>query len=430
MLNMVNRDLSFYHKMFRRVGKISGRLFLIPNIENIGNSIEDYYFGLLTALNAGIKLVIIEPIQLKNSKFKKNVDFSYLRMVNDSKLKTIYQYEWLNIIVSLLYFIVNMFIGSENSQKVFIKFFKLNLNDHYLTPSVGQELIYNPLRFNKLTQEGVIETKKFYSRVLPKIGFNSEDEKINLNILRNFGIEDKDYFVAIHIRDSKFKQDFSNPRNCNPENYKLSINYILESGGFVIILGDSPYDFNIKHKNFIEYNKALFKNSLLDAFIISRSRFFISTASGLFDMSLLFDTPVLHTNNVSIYETRPLKPVDRLMYKKIFSKRMQRNLNIREFVNLRLDPDVVSEDENYSFEENSANELLLATREMMNPSSVQIDWTKQSMLKGMIKENNYVQKGRTSSSERPLDKLNYYRFLVRHEMSDCLIASDYLSSNW
>jgi putative glycosyltransferase (TIGR04372 family) len=145
---------------------------------------------------------------------------------------------------------------------------------------------------------------------------------------------------------------------------------------------------------------------------------------------LLFDTPVLHTNNVSIYETRPLKPVDRLMYKKIFSKRMQRNLNIREFVNLRLDSDVVLEDENYSFEENSANELLLATREMMNPSSVQIDWTKQSMLKGMIKENNYVQKGRTSSSERPLDKLNYYRFLVRHEMSDCLIASDYLSSNW
>jgi putative glycosyltransferase (TIGR04372 family) len=423
---MKNRGLSVHHDIFKKTCTYLRHIILIPNCENIGNSFEDYYFSSLTAVNSKKKLIIIEPKVNWYSNRRIKVDFSYLKLNNSAVCKNKVLTKFIYEFVRVYFYTINFLLHGEFIQKLFLKYFNYNLNDYYLTPSLGQDIAYNPLSYAKISPENLIETKKFYSHEKPCIEFSKEDEIKCVSILRNYGIKESDWFVSIHIRDGYYKSDYSNIRNCNPENFRESINYILGKGGFVIIMGDSNYKFNIDHARFIKYNKSNSKNSLVDAFIISRSRFFIATPSGIFDSSLLFTTPVLLTNQVNTIDAIPLKSEDRFMYKKIFSKQLDRFLTLQEFVTLKKHSDQLMLNSDFIWEENSPDELLSATKEMLDTDSVTINVLKQAKLKELVKLNNSFLASSYLDVRNAKDNIDSFRFLVRHEISKSLIVTSFL----
>lgn len=120
--------------------------------------------------------------------------------------------------------------------------------------------------------------------------FNSEKS------LSRLGVEPGDAFVGIHIRESETANHL---RSQPVGSYLEPIKYLIQQGYKVIRLG------NPSMKRFPDLS-GLIDLSLnssykeLHAYVIARSKFFISTTSGPGSIPMLFNVPTLHTNATSI----------------------------------------------------------------------------------------------------------------------------------
>jgi hypothetical protein len=129
---------------------------------------------------------------------------------------------------------------------------------------------------------------------------------------------------------------------------------------------------------------------------------------------------------VNTIDAIPLKLGDRLMYKKIFSKQLDRLLTLQEFVSLKKHSDQLMLNSDFIWEENSPDELLLATKEMIDKDSVMINLLKQSKLKELVKLNNTFLASSYLDVRTAKGNIDSFRFLVRHEISECLIVTSFL----
>ena len=302
--------------------------------------------------------------------------------------------------------------------------------DYFLIPSVGQGILYNPLNFRKYSSSEVSLTSDFYLKAIdsfilhPKSNFEFESLKVRL------GLNCAEWFVAFHIRDHYFKNDIRNIRNSNPLNFVPSINRILKAGGGVVILGHSSFKFPIEHQNFIDYRTFDSKSSLWDALIIKYSKFFVATSSGLLDVSLFFDTPVLETNMVHLLHSLPIKKSDRYMFKGLFSKQLNRFLTLREFIEIDTFKLEAQPDPDFDWIDNSPQELELAVVEMLEGSSSCNQIELQKDFKNRVRIKNYETAKQFLSTGSPLNNMNFYRFLSRHELSQSLMCHKIFEERW
>jgi putative glycosyltransferase (TIGR04372 family) len=209
-----------------------------------------------------------------------------------------------------------------------------------------------------------------------------------------------------------------------------AMNEILKAGGAVVLLGHSPFKFPITHQNFIDYRNFDSKSSFWDALVIKYSKFFVATSSGLLDIGLFFDTPILETNIVSRLHSIPLKRSDRYMFKKLFSKRLNRSLTLREFIDI--DPFKIEfeRDQDLDWVDNSSEDLVVAVREMLMGTSSSIQFELQHDFKELVKIRNYQALRESHIHKSPLAQMNFYRFLARHELSQSAVSAKYFEENW
>lgn len=414
---------------FPRFTKLLRIIFLIPNCENIGNSAEDYFFGTLVAKNTHKRLIVISPKKMKYSKFDPRVDYKFLAFSNTTIESDTSFIKIINSIFSNWYNLMGLLFGSAVVQKFFLYFFKHNLNDSILVPRLGQAYIYNPYRFKTFTPHQVELTSQAH---LGQISLRLNTElKIDLeNVVENLGLKHFEWFVTFHVRDETYKQDPENIRNCDPQNFISSINLVLSLGGAVVLLGDSKFEYNIRKKGLIDYRCFRQKNSLIDAYLISKSRFFVCTSSGLLDMALLFDTPTLETNVVSMLTSFPPKKSDRIIFKKLYSLSEKKILSLPEFIKLDLSQKINDIRLGYSWIENSSTEIEEATDEMLKPKNYPLNLVTQRDFKNLIMRYLYCYSKDYLESGRVKDLNNMYRFYTRHINSKCLVSPAFYKQNW
>jgi putative glycosyltransferase (TIGR04372 family) len=325
---------------------------------------------------------------------------------------------------------MNIFLGPLLVQKVFLFFFKLRLLDYYLIPSLGQETIYNPNKFQRLIQSESTLTSDFYRKAASNFVIPPKTDLEFDLIRKKLSLSNTNWYVSFHIRDHYYKNDFTNIRNCDPINYMPAMNEILKAGGAVVLLGHSPFKFPITHQNFIDYRNFDSKSSFWDALVIKYSKFFVATSSGLLDIGLFFDTPILETNIVSRLHSIPLKRSDRYMFKKLFSKRLNRSLTLREFIDI--DPFKIEfeRDQDLDWVDNSSEDLVVAVREMLMGTSSSIQFELQHDFKELVKIRNYQALRESHIHKSPLAQMNFYRFLARHELSQSAVSAKYFEENW
>lgn len=175
--------------------------------------------------------------------------------------------------------------------------------------------------------------------------------------LSALGVSSCDWFVCLHVRTSSFHADDATWRNSTFNNYRLLIEEVIRRGGKVVRLGDEGHGIvTCPMPGLIDYPNTQYKSEVMDLYLIKRCRFYVGTPSGILDTAYLFRTPTLSVNSVH-FDFRSTNPTDRVLYKKVFHKSMNRELTT--FEALECCRDILSNDwfNRYDFIENSEFEL-------------------------------------------------------------------------
>lgn len=125
------------------------------------------------------------------------------------------------------------------------------------------------------------------------------------NILKDWGIKEDSWFVALHVRDQGFHSEKSGSmqshRNASISDYLGAIHEITSRGGWVIRMGDPSMPKMPKMPRTIDYAHCPQRVEWMDVFLISEALFFLGTTSGLANAVISLGTPCLLVNCISNY---------------------------------------------------------------------------------------------------------------------------------
>ena len=217
----------------------------------------------------------------------------------------------------------------------------------------------------------------------PHLRLSEEDRTRGYEFLKTFGISDSDWFVAIHVRESR---DPLYGRNANIQDYIKSIEFIIGLGGKVIRIGDKnmrPLD---DMDGLIDLTRLEEGFDWLDLFVIAESRFFICTTSGPQFVGYSFGTPMLWTNAPDI--GKALYFPNTLLLPKLIMNQSGRILTLRQMLespygwsDSRIDSirGVSGEIQNMRWKDNEPDDILSGVKEVIsmgfeNTSASQREW--------------------------------------------------------
>lgn len=223
-----------------------------------------------------------------------------------------------------------------------------------------------------------IEGVEYYefNNANPTLQFTEKEERKGEEFLRQMGLDPaKDWFACVYARDSNYlNEKFPNSlwayhdyRNTNIESLRDAIEYIIDSGGYVIRVGTHvKQSVNVQHKNFIDYSTK-FRNEFMDIYLAAKARFFLGSSAGIMDLARIFDVPQLVIDMApigyapygknSLWIPKKIKKQDNgeyVRFREIIEKRLDKEVNGVRFMRL-----------GYEYEDNTPSEILDATKEML-----------------------------------------------------------------
>ncbi|NJL57443.1 TIGR04372 family glycosyltransferase [bacterium] len=134
----------------------------------------------------------------------------------------------------------------------------------------------------------------------PLLSLSPSDTERGWKCLRDLGVSETEWFVAVHVRESGYKRENPNAyvsaRNADIDTYLLAFQSIVERGGWVIRMGDSTMKPLPQMERIIDYGHSSLKSDWMDVFLWAKCRFFIGTASGPCSVPPTFGVPCVLTN--------------------------------------------------------------------------------------------------------------------------------------
>lgn len=124
--------------------------------------------------------------------------------------------------------------------------------------------------------------------------------------LIELGLDEHRWFCTIHWREPNYRfKPISNFRDADPEAFLQAIDYIIdELGGQVVQLGHPEMRHHKPRPGLVDLACEV-DNWNLQAFAVSRSRFFVGSASGATVMAQAFCVPSAHIDNLEWYTGGP-----------------------------------------------------------------------------------------------------------------------------
>lgn len=128
------------------------------------------------------------------------------------------------------------------------------------------------------------------------IDFNEEEKKIGDDILKKeFGINNKQKFVCLLVRDGKYLNDSLSEyeyRNYDINKFTNACVQLNNLGYKVIRMGSSTEKKINETDKIIDYSHSKVKSDFLDFYILSKCEFAISTTFGLDTIPFIFNKPI------------------------------------------------------------------------------------------------------------------------------------------
>ena len=193
-------------------------------------------------------------------------------------------------------------------------------------------------------------------------------------ILRRWGLTDKDWFVAIHVREGSHRDQARLP-NANIKTYLPMISEIVNRGGHVVRMGSPLMTPLPKMKNVIDYAHAVERVDWMDVFLWAKAKFFVGTQSGGSEAAMCFDTPTIRSN-FSSYGHCFWSDKSFMVPKQYRIANNSLPLNLRDALRSPIPHCESTVHQDFEFEviDNSETDLINAANEMFSKLESQ-DWT-------------------------------------------------------
>lgn len=277
-------------------------------------------------------------------------------------------------------------------------------NSLLLSPLVERaEIVKGCTQFLEKTHFMHLVLKSHYEKSsLPFIEFKFEYEDLCLQYLKDVvGINIEEiWFCVLHVRDSINDDD---TKLSNLSNYLPAISSIIAAGGYVFRIGTGVLSELPKIPHLFDFsNRGDNPHSIyLHAYLIKHCRFMLTTHSGPRALAFALAKPSLNVNLVGPSQSFFLSPLSLNIPKHYFKG--GRELSLREVLSSRFGFAETGKrdylEEGVTVEENSPNELLEATREMLALLEVSEPVSQnQSSVQTLFEDTNAISRGVLSSS--------------------------------
>ena len=246
------------------------------------------------------------------------------------------------------------------------------------------------LASNLVYQERIKQNKLGYFELEP------EDLKKGGELIKKFGIDENQWFVCLHVRESGSKVDKENFRNFKIQEYFKAIEYITEQGGYVFRVGDSAMSDLPKMKNVIDYANHEENSDFLDVYLGARCKFAIAVSSGFWTIPHYFGKPVLMTNSHLSSDYYSLTEKDFFLPKFLKIKDDPEYFNVERYLQppqgvVSIEVDKFINDYKLEYTNCSSDDLYLATKEMNENIDGKNVWSDdQIKCKKEIENNNKI----------------------------------------
>ncbi|WP_041960420.1 TIGR04372 family glycosyltransferase [Sulfurospirillum arsenophilum] len=346
------------------------KIVFIPDYDrNIGNLSEKLFYALQKAKRENKQLLFVRKRLFFKFLFKK-IKYKQLNGIFALQSPLIYHNTFLDILFGYIYGARYSFHIVWNAVLFVLK---LKRPFTYELMGIGCSNLINTTNetiFQKEIANNIDWAAVYNDRL--EIDLDKKDVEICKEALANLGVTMNEWYVCLHIRTSHYHKDpDSFFRNSSPENYLTAINYISLLGGKVIRLGD-PVDMSI-NQYCIDYPNSKYKSELMDLYLIKNCKFYMGTNSGILDTAFLFGTPVLGVNYSDFCLTKLFKDCDKVLYKHMIDKKTGKELTIENifqkpmYINPNINEFYINKfHEDYEVHENTPEEILLATKEMLS----------------------------------------------------------------
>jgi len=356
------------------------RLYITPLFYAIGNAAEEILWAHARSNLLQKKLNIIAPYSCTEILDYKicNKELFRVVVINEKKL------DRSDIIIkSIFQFIVNLFFFLRRLISIVNRrYIHLHISSAWNFLAIGQQ-VYWPVPRDRRFHFDDIKVDPIITAIhnLPPIILRNRTHLSCVKNLSEYGIPIGARFVCLHVRDSGYHNDPSRRdyRNANIINYHKAIKFLVENGLYIFRMGDNKMnDIGIKHPNIIDYPFTKLKSENMDLFLIKNCEFYIGMQSGITDVAVLFNKPILMVNMYSWFFGYPLKNYDRGMFKSI-KIRHEKHGSVLTIMDQFAFPynytnpeEILSDDLEYI--ENSPDEIHLATQDFF--SNYKLKFTK------------------------------------------------------
>lgn len=232
--------------------------------------------------------------------------------------------------------------------------------------------------FKNLDQWHFYDNRKVLIKTKPKIILPEKDKKFFNNILiKELKTTSLKKIVLFYGRDPIYRKlqhnirniDTMNYRNTDVNTYKISIENISKKGYISIRMGRNVEKKLLPNtKNFFDYSNSEIASDELDLYLSSICEFGIFDSGGFNSLPCLFRKPLALVNIAHLREiknrsdgTTPL-----IIFKKIFSTKLNRILNFSEYESFRVYQNILDSDfekNNLKLIDNTPEEILDLTLE-------------------------------------------------------------------
>jgi putative glycosyltransferase (TIGR04372 family) len=216
-------------------------------------------------------------------------------------------------------------------------------------------------------------TREWRNRGFPPIvKLSTEVRAKGERVLRELGLPDGGWFVALHVRAAGFKGDskvggFNGHRLADERTYAAAVRLIGERGGYVVRLGEEQVPDELRLPHVIDYATSSVKSDWMDLYIIAKAKFLLGSSSGLTPGAGLFGTPTIATN----FCTTPYRnePESIVIPKLIYNEHEKRLATFKEWFApplLEMENGALLTTMGYRFIDNTPEEISSAVIEMFD----------------------------------------------------------------
>lgn len=168
----------------------------------------------------------------------------------------------------------------------------------------------------KRSSMGTWDVKDILYRTSQHITFTKNEDEKGRQILRDLGLQTKDRFICLLVRDSAYKAKYhkygANNQAVKPKDwsyhdfrdsdintYEKAALALAEKGYFVFRMGKIVHKpFKAKHGRIIDYANTPHRSDFLDIWLMANCYFTITNISGLDSVAKVFHRPIVSVNSL------------------------------------------------------------------------------------------------------------------------------------